>query len=98
VSRRHRDIDIVIGARLRLFRARKPQAWLAAILGVSIQQVGKYESGDNAMSAARLKILSDATGRTPEWFLQREPRRMRLVPKRKPKPVTRGDVDDEVPF
>ncbi len=49
-------IDFQIGKTIRVMRARfgLSQKDLANILGVTFQQVQKYESGDNRISAARL--------------------------------------------
>ena len=49
-------VDIYIGARMRERRLalNLSQAGLGEVLGVSFQQVQKYESGKNRVSAARL--------------------------------------------
>jgi transcriptional regulator with XRE-family HTH domain len=49
-------IDIYIGARMRERRLalNLSQAGLGEVLGVSFQQVQKYEGGKNRVSAARL--------------------------------------------
>ena len=49
-------VDIYIGARMRERRhaLNLSQAGLGEVLGVSFQQVQKYEGGKNRVSAARL--------------------------------------------
>lgn len=49
-------VDIHVGHRLREFRERAgmPQKKLAKQLGISFQQVQKYESGANRISASKL--------------------------------------------
>ena len=55
-------IDIYIGARMRGRRVQLKisQTALGKTLGVSFQQVQKYESGSNRVSAARLLEICEA--------------------------------------
>jgi DNA-binding XRE family transcriptional regulator len=55
-------IDVYIGARMRDRRVQLKisQTALAKTLGVSFQQVQKYESGSNRVSAARLFEICEA--------------------------------------
>jgi len=55
-----------IGARIRLFRIRGKisQEALANQLGVTFQQVQKYESGRNRLSAGGLIVVANALGST----------------------------------
>lgn len=57
-------MDLEAGARLRLLRRRAgiSQQALGAALGVSFQQVQKYESGANRMSVARLRRAAAVLG------------------------------------
>jgi transcriptional regulator with XRE-family HTH domain len=50
------DIDKTIGRRLRTFRlaAKMSQASLGNILGVTFQQIQKYENGKNRLSGSRV--------------------------------------------
>lgn len=50
-------IDVHVGHRLRLFRTQKgvSQEALGAKLGITFQQVQKYEKGTNRISASRLQ-------------------------------------------
>jgi transcriptional regulator with XRE-family HTH domain len=53
--------DVLVGANIRLHRnaARVSQTDLAKQLGVTFQQVQKYEKGTNRLGAGRLLILSN---------------------------------------
>jgi transcriptional regulator with XRE-family HTH domain len=56
--------DVAVGARIRLarkMRGRSQQA-LAAAIGVSFQQVQKYESGANRISASMLARIAGTLG------------------------------------
>jgi transcriptional regulator with XRE-family HTH domain len=57
-------IDIHVGTRIRELRAeqRVTQAQLATALGVSFQQVQKYERGVNRMAASTLAKAAGALG------------------------------------
>jgi transcriptional regulator with XRE-family HTH domain len=58
------DIDVRIGARVRAARdaAGLSQSVLAAGLGISFQQVQKYEKGANRFSASALQEVADLLG------------------------------------
>ena len=55
-------LDIEIGQRIRQARLAKAvtQDGLAQLLGISFQQVQKYESGSNRVSASRLLNVANA--------------------------------------
>lgn len=57
-------IDVKIGRRLREARtyAGMPQSELAGLIGISYQQVQKYEKGENRISASKLWEISNALG------------------------------------
>ncbi len=59
-------IDVAVGGRARLRRRelKLTQAALAAKLGVTFQQLQKYERGDNRVSASRLVGLAAALNTT----------------------------------
>ena len=69
--RKATSLDVIIGSRLRAQRLshKLSQDELAQSLGISFQQVQKYESGANRISASRLKQVSDVL-RVPisSWF------------------------------
>lgn len=64
------DVDAYVGARIALRRAALglSQTALAERLGVSFQQLQKYEAGTNRISASRLHRLAAATGASPADF------------------------------
>lgn len=70
-------VDAYVGARIALRRAALglSQSALAARLGVSFQQLQKYESGANRISASRLHRLAVATGASPADFFPPATRR-----------------------
>ena len=55
-------IDLLVGSRIRMFRKGRKlsQALLGKKLGVTFQQVQKYESGKNRVGASRLQMISTA--------------------------------------
>lgn len=57
-------IDAHVGKALRTLRhtAGVTQQSLAEAMGITFQQVQKYESGKNRISASRLKMAADALG------------------------------------
>lgn len=57
-------IDLRVGANLRQFRleAGMSQAEIGARIGVSFQQVQKYENGTNRLAASRLWECAEALG------------------------------------
>jgi transcriptional regulator with XRE-family HTH domain len=57
-------VDLLVGSRIRHFRRRRKmsQAQLGDALGVTFQQIQKYENGKNRVSASRLQMVSTALG------------------------------------
>jgi transcriptional regulator with XRE-family HTH domain len=55
-------VDVVVGQRIRACRlaANMSQADLGSAVGVRFQQVQKYETGSNRVSASRLWAIADA--------------------------------------
>lgn len=64
MPRSSQDIDIAVGARVaaRRMALGLSQTALARSLGVSFQQLQKYESGINRISASRLHQIATVTG------------------------------------
>lgn len=60
----------LIGHRVRLARqlCGLSQQRAAAVMGVTFQQVQKYEKGSNRICPAKLARLARATGRSIGWF------------------------------
>ncbi|MDE2110515.1 MAG: helix-turn-helix transcriptional regulator [Alphaproteobacteria bacterium] len=69
-SREATRIDMHVGSRLRLRRMTlgMPQERLAQALGVSFQQVQKYEKGANRISAGRLYMVAQILGTNVSYF------------------------------
>lgn len=65
-------IDLEVGKRILLRRTLLglTQQQLAAEIGVSFQQVQKYERGLNRVSASRMVPIAAALGVTPAWLMQ----------------------------
>jgi transcriptional regulator with XRE-family HTH domain len=63
-SRKNNDIDAAVGARVKNLRLRRrlSQGELGRQLGVTFQQIQKYESGANRVSAGRLAQLAKFFG------------------------------------
>jgi transcriptional regulator with XRE-family HTH domain len=63
-------VDVHVGARLRLARRarRRTQAELGQAIGVSAQQIQKYERGTNRISASTLFRFCGFLGRPVAWF------------------------------
>ena len=64
------EIDAYVGARIGLRRSALglSQTALAQQLGISFQQVQKYETGQNRISASRLHHAATALGTSVETF------------------------------
>ena len=71
-SRQPRRVDDHVGARIRLRRTMlgMTQEQLAAALGISYQQVQKYETGANRVSAGRLFEISQRLGVDIAYFFE----------------------------
>jgi transcriptional regulator with XRE-family HTH domain len=65
------DVDIAIGALMRARREQLgvPQRHVAEEVGISFQQLQKYESGDNRVSAAMLTKIAQALNVEPSELL-----------------------------
>ena len=63
-NKRVSDVDRQVGARVKAVRnhLRMSQSALAAKIGVTFQQVQKYEKGMNRVGASRLQRIADALG------------------------------------
>jgi transcriptional regulator with XRE-family HTH domain len=67
IIERMSDLDVQIGARVRKYRlqAKMSQKDLGSKIGCSFQQVQKYETGSNHISAPRLILTAEALGVPP---------------------------------
>jgi transcriptional regulator with XRE-family HTH domain len=64
------DLDVQIGKRLRELRItrRVSQSDLGKVLGITFQQIQKFERGDNRITASQLFRLSKHLGVSVEYF------------------------------
>jgi transcriptional regulator with XRE-family HTH domain len=62
VGKESQPVDSLVGARIRLLRKRRKmsQTELGAALGVTFQQVQKYENGKSRVGASRLHLAAAA--------------------------------------
>ena len=69
-SKSRHVVDVAVGAKIKRLRKKAgvSQSDLARILGLSFQQVQKYESGDNRVSASRLYEMAQILNATPGDF------------------------------
>jgi transcriptional regulator with XRE-family HTH domain len=70
-------VDVHVGRRIRMRRVwiEMTQETLAKALGISFQQVQKYEKGTNRVGASRLNQIAAALGVPPSFFFDEVPGR-----------------------
>jgi transcriptional regulator with XRE-family HTH domain len=68
-------VDIHVGQKLRTRRIflKMSQTEVADALGITFQQMQKYEKGMNRIGASRLQQLSDTLGVSPFYFFEGAP-------------------------
>lgn len=83
--------DKIVGTNLRVFRTQMgmSQTALAEVVGVSFQQIQKYERGSNRIGASRLWQFCKILGVAPNDFFSE------LMTDRK---LLEGDVGDHIAF
>lgn len=69
-SDQNSSFDLGIGQRIRMARvdASLTQSDLGNALGCSAQQIHKYESGSNRVSAGTLYFIAQIVGQPVQWF------------------------------
>jgi transcriptional regulator with XRE-family HTH domain len=74
-SRQPTAIDVHIGHRVRMLRIAKGmnQTTVASALGISFQQIQKYENGRNRVGAGRLQELANLFSVPTTFFFQEGP-------------------------
>ncbi len=72
MARRAADFDVAIGARLQAARiaSSKTQSDIGNLLGVTFQQVQKYEKGVNRLPGAHYAALKQAIGFAPTDLIE----------------------------
>jgi transcriptional regulator with XRE-family HTH domain len=75
LTRAPQPTDRHIGSRIRLRRRELgiSQAALGEAVGVTFQQIQKYEKGDNRVGAGRLLEIAEALRCQPAWFFEGGP-------------------------
>jgi transcriptional regulator with XRE-family HTH domain len=70
-SRAPHPVDIATGLNMRRLRRQRriSQEWLAEVVGLTFQQIQKYERGANRMSCSRLMAIAKALDVPPEQLL-----------------------------
>ena len=65
-------VDAAVGARVRLARLEvgRSQEWLGNALGLTFQQVQKYEKGTNRIGSSRMVQIAAALEKPVTWFFQ----------------------------
>ena len=65
-------VDVHVGSRVRSLRIqlKMSQTDLGESLGITFQQVQKYEKGKNRISSSRLHQIAKVLGVTPPYFFQ----------------------------
>ena len=73
--KRANAIDIHVGARIRMRRTilGMSQEKLGEALGITFQQVQKYEKGTNRVGASRLQAIADTLKVAPAFFFEDAP-------------------------
>jgi transcriptional regulator with XRE-family HTH domain len=68
--------DVYIGKRLRMLRLSKglSQTDIASQLGITFQQIQKYENGRNRIGAGRLQEMANLLGVSAAYFFKDGPR------------------------
>jgi transcriptional regulator with XRE-family HTH domain len=77
-------VDTHVGLKIRVRRnlLGMTQTKLADSVGISFQQIQKYEKGSNRVGAGRMQQFSEALGVPPSYFFEGAP----IVGKKMPKP------------
>jgi len=67
-------IDVYVGGRIRMRRImlKMSQTGLGGELGITFQQVQKYEKGTNRVGASRLQKIATVLGVPPSFFFHQE--------------------------
>jgi transcriptional regulator with XRE-family HTH domain len=74
-TQRHLSVDAHVGSRIRLRRMNlgMSQGQLGEAIGLTFQQVQKYERGVNRVSASELYSLSQTLGVSVSFFFENMP-------------------------
>jgi transcriptional regulator with XRE-family HTH domain len=72
MKRKFDSVDISVGSRVRLKRLEigMSQAKLGESIGLTFQQVQKYENGSNRIGSSRMMQIANALGVSPSFFFE----------------------------
>jgi transcriptional regulator with XRE-family HTH domain len=75
LGKRPSPVDVHVGQRLKQRRNEvgKTQEYLAESVGLTFQQIQKYEKGANRISASRLQQFADTLNVDVPWFFEGAP-------------------------
>ena len=97
-------VDKQVGAQVKFFRMHRglSQGELGATLGITFQQIQKYEKGTNAIATARLPSLCATLGITPndlygDLFNGKQQKRAPVLPQMTTASVKAGLLLDDLP-
>lgn len=93
-TRQPNPYDAHIGARLRAARtlAGVSQERLGLSVGLSFQQIQKYEKGTNRISASRLQQIADTLGVPVGFFYEGAPRQEVAIEEERPSSAGSSDL------
>jgi transcriptional regulator with XRE-family HTH domain len=69
-TKKPKPIDVLVGQRVRMARlmSNMSPTELGEHIGITFQQVQKYEKGGNRISSSRLAQISEVLGKPVSWF------------------------------
>jgi len=69
-TKKPKPTDVLVGQRVRIARlmSNMSQTELGDHIGITFQQVQKYEKGGNRISSSRLAQISEVVGKPVSWF------------------------------
>jgi transcriptional regulator with XRE-family HTH domain len=93
-----RALDAHVADRLRMRRLTVglSQEDLGKASGVAMQQIQKYESGQNRIPATRLFEFAVLLGVTVDWFFEGLDRKVGTERERRPQPSCQGHANDRL--
>jgi transcriptional regulator with XRE-family HTH domain len=87
-------VDTHVGQKIRARRIflQMSQTEVADAIGITFQQVQKYERGANRVGASRLQQISDALGVSPFYFFEGAPAVGKKAPAQKDGELSEGAI------
>jgi transcriptional regulator with XRE-family HTH domain len=87
-------VDTHVGQKIRARRIflQMSQTEVADAIGITFQQIQKYERGTNRVGASRLQQISDALGVSPFYFFEGAPTVGKKMPARKEGELSEGAI------